>query len=154
MDRAALIELIATRAAGDQEFAALVAARADAAVAAALSVGRTALVPLTITELGVLDTLGTIDGEAFLAGLEAFAGATLPDGHPFAAHHAGIKRALSWLKDAKGLDIGSGQAQTMLASLGAAGVVNAQHAAAIAALARRPAPISVDEVSHALNAGA
>ena len=63
-----LLALIDARAAEDAEFAALVAARNDTAVAAALSVGRQKLVPTEIGSGTILATLGP-GGGAFLDAL-------------------------------------------------------------------------------------
>lgn len=150
-----LLALIDARAAEDAEFAALVAARNDTEVAAALSVGRTRLQSRLITERGVISALGSIEGEALLAGLEAFAAATLPPEHPLAAHHAGIKRVIGWLRPpSEGVDIGDPLTQQLLGTMVALGVsgVTAPRVAALLALAATADPISVDAVSSALNA--
>ena len=149
-----LLDMIDTRAAADAEFAALAQARNDLAVAAALSAGRTKPRARLITERGVISALGPIEGEGLLAGLEAFATATLPPEHPLYAHHAGMKRVLSWLKPpADGVDIGDPLTQQLLQTLVALGVsgITAPRVAALLALASVPDPISVDAVSAALN---
>lgn len=68
MTNAELRTIIAARAAEDQDFAALVALRADAQIAAALSVGRKKLVP---TEIGAGTILAVLapGGGAFLDAL-------------------------------------------------------------------------------------
>ena len=157
MDSADLLALIDARAAEDAEFAALVAARNDTAVAAALSVGRTRLQSRLITERGVISALGPIEGESLLQGLEGFAAATLPPEHPLAAHHAGIKRVIGWLRPpSEGVDIGDPLTQQLLGTMVALGVagVTAPRVAALLALAAQPDPISGDAVSDALNARA
>jgi hypothetical protein len=68
MNNTELLALIDARAAEDAEFAALVAARNDTAVAAALSVGRQKLVPTEIGSGTILATLGD-GGGAFLDAL-------------------------------------------------------------------------------------
>ena len=68
MTPADLLALIDARAAEDAEFAALVSARNDTAVAAALSVGRQKLVPTEIGSGTILATLGD-GGGAFLDAL-------------------------------------------------------------------------------------
>lgn len=149
-----ILTAIDARAALDPEFAALVQARNDLAVAAALSAGRTKPRERLITERGVISALGPIEGEGLLAGLEAFAAATLPPEHPLYAHHAGMKRVLSWLKPpADGVDIGDPLTQQLLQTLVALGVsgITAPRVAALLALATEPDPISVDAVSAALN---
>ena len=117
-----LLALIDARAAEDAEFAALVAARNDTAIAAALSVGRTRLQSRLITERGVISALGPIEGEALLQGLEGFAAAALPPEHPLAAHHAGIKRVIGWLRPpSEGVDIGDPLTQQLLDFFGRLG---------------------------------
>lgn len=155
MTPADLLALIDQRAAEDAEFAALVAARNDTAIAAALSTGRTRLVSRLITERGVISALGPVDGEALLAGLEAFAAAALPPEHPLAVHHAGIKRVIGWLRPpSEGVDIGDPLTQQLLGTMVALGVagVTAPRVTALLALAATADPISVDAVSSALNA--
>lgn len=125
--------------------------RNDIKIAEILSAGRTQVVPYLITDRGVIGALGTIDGEKLLSDLETFAAATLPADHPLKAHHAGIKRVLSWLQRDPGLDIGSPTAQSLLATLAQAGAIEQAHATAIAALARRPHPYQVLDVSRVLN---
>ena len=68
MTPADLLALIDARAAEDAEFAALVAARNDTMIAAALSVGRKRLVPTEIGSGTILATLGP-GGGAFLDAL-------------------------------------------------------------------------------------
>lgn len=145
--------LIDKRAAGDAEFAALVDPQTFDAVAAAaaLSVGRTRLASHLITERGVISALGPVAGEAALSGLESFAAATLPDGHPLQAAHPGIKRVLSWLKPpSDGIDIGDPLTQSLLDTMVLIGVLTAPSAAVIKALAMRPDPVSADAVIAAM----
>lgn len=136
--------------AASPELQALAAAGDTQGIADALSVGRTRLASRYITERGVIATLGTQHGEAFLQALEAFGTATLPDGHPLKADQAGIKRVLGWLKSGEGIELGDAQAQTLLGALGSVGVVNASHAATIAALARVADPVSEWDVRVAV----
>ncbi len=154
MTLAEILALIDARAASNAEFAALVAARNDAGIAAALSEGRTRPRTRMITERGVISILGPIEGEALLQGLEQFAAATLPVEHPLAAHHAGIKRIIGWLKPpSEGVDIGdplTAQLLGTLAALGTQGITTVR-VNALLAMAREPDPISVDAVSAALN---
>lgn len=150
-----LLALIDARAAEDAEFAALVAARNDTAIAAALSVGRIRYQSRLITERGVISALGPVEGEALLAGLEAFAAAdpaTLPP--QIAPAHAGIKRVIGWLKaPAEGVDIGDPLTHQLLDTMVALGVqgVTAERVAAIKALAAVPDPVDLSAVSAALN---
>lgn len=152
MDRAQLVDLIATRAAADAAFADLVKSGDNKAIAAALSVGRTRPVSRLITERGVISALGPVEGEAALQALEAFAVATLPDGHSLKAMHAGIARTLSWLKPpADGIDIGDPLTRQLLSTFGGLGVLKPQAVAALLALASVPDPISHGDVSIALS---
>lgn len=152
-----LLALIDARAAEDAEFAALVAARKDTQIAAALSAGRVRYVSRLLTERGVISALGPVEGEALLAGLESFAGSTLPEGHPLAAYHAGIKRVIGWLKPpSEGVDVGDPLTHQLLDTMVVVGVagVTAPRVAAVKGLAAQPDPISGDAVSDALNARA
>lgn len=154
MTPAELLSLIDARAATDAEFAANVAARRDAQIAEALSEGRTRPRTRMITERGVISILGPIEGEALLQGLEQFAAATLPVEHPLAAHHAGIRRIIGWLRPpSEGVDIGdplTAQLLQTLAAIGTPGITSSRVAVLLAA-ATEPDPISVSDVSDALN---
>jgi hypothetical protein len=121
-----------------------------AAVASALSAGRTRLTERMITERRILSTLGVIDGAAFLDALDAFAAAVLAPDHPLAAYHSGIRRAVGWLKTTEGLDIGDPASQAMLTALAAAGIVTPSSADAVMALARIPDPITEFDVRRAV----
>lgn len=121
-----------------------------AAVASALSVGRTTLVEKLITERRIIGTLGLVDGHAFLSGLEQFGDALLPDDHPLKAHQPGLGRVLEWLKSDGGLDVGSPLAQQMLTVLAQLGVVSADSAAIVKALARVPDPLPEIDVRRAV----
>lgn len=155
MNKDDLLALIDARVASDPEFAALVAARNDTAIAAALSVGRIKYASRLITERGIISALGPVEGEALLAGLEAFAAATLPDGHPLKPAHAGIKRVIGWLKaPAEGVDIGDPLTHQLLDTMVAVGVpgVTAERVAAVKALAAVPADdIDLHMLSNALS---
>lgn len=157
MTHAELLALIDARAASNAEFAALVKSRNDAGIAGALSVGRTRPRTRMITERGVISILGPIEGEALLQGLEQFAAATLPVEHPLAAHHAGIRRIIGWLRPpSEGVDIGdplTAQLLQTLAAIGPPGITSGRVAVLLAA-ATEPDPISVSDVSDTLNARA
>lgn len=157
MTHAEILALIDARAASNAEFAALVAARNDAGIAAALLEGRTRPRTRMITERGVISILGPIEGEALLHGLEQFAAATLPAEHPLAAHHAGIRRIIGWLRPpSEGVDIGdplTAQLLQTLAAIGTPGITSGRVAVLLAA-AREDDPIEVAAVSAALNARA
>lgn len=120
------------------------------AVASALSAGRTKLVLTMATERRILSALGVIDGAVFLDALDAFAAQTLPADHPLAPYHSGIKRAVGWLKTDEGIDIGDASSQLMLDALAAAGVVSADSAAVVKAIARVPDPLSELDVRRAV----
>lgn len=136
------------------ELADSVAARNDVAIAAALSVGRKRLQTRQLSERGILAALGPAAGGAFLAALEAFAATPPAAEHPLYAAHGGIARAIGWLKDADGIDIGDASTQTMLATFAALGIVDASAAATVQALGYVADPVSVADVSAALNEGA
>lgn len=126
--------------------------RNDVAVAAVLSAGRVRLQSRMIGERGIMAALGTVEGEACLAAFEAFAATTLPAEHPLKAHHAGIKRMLSWLKTDAGLDIGTPQAGQLLGIMAQLGILEGAWVVTIMALAQVADPIAVADVSRALNA--
>lgn len=154
MTKEDLLALIDARAASDPEFAALVAARNDTAIASALSVGRIRYQSRLITERGVISALGPVEGEALLAGLEAFAAAdpaTLPE--QIAPAHKGIARVIGWLKPpSEGVDIGDPLTHQLLDTMVALGVsgVTAERVAAIKALAAVADPISEMDVRRAI----
>ena len=142
-----LLEEIQARAAADPAFAASLAAGDHTACAAALSVNRTRLRSVLLTERGVMAALGVVDGEAALSALEAFAAA--PASGPLAAQHAGIARMVGWLRGA-GIDIGDPLAQQLLDILAAVGVLAPASVEKIKALAQTPAPVGASEISEAL----
>ena len=142
--------VIDAKAQAEPEFAALRDVGDCTGMAAALSVGRTKVVSHMITERGVMAALGVVAGEAFIEGLEAFAAATLPGGHPLEAAHPGIKRMIGWLKTDAGLDIGSTQAHALLDGLAAAGVLVSGDVATIKALSVQADVIGWYEVAEAM----
>ena len=142
-----LLAEIQARASADSAFAAMLAAGDHTGCAAALSVGRTRLRSVLLTERGAMATLGVVDGEAALSALEAFARA--PASGPLAAQHAGIARMVGWLGGA-GIDIGDPLAQQLLDALAATGVLAPASVSKIKSLAQAPAPVSASEVSEAV----
>jgi hypothetical protein len=120
------------------------------AIAAALSVGRTGLTDKYVTERGIMAALGVVAGEAFLAALEAFGAATLPNEHPLKTSQAGIARTLTWLKSPEGINVGDPLSQTLLTTFAALGLVTTESANAVKALALVPAPVSDHTVALAL----
>ena len=121
--------------------------RDTAQIAAALPV-IVSVRPHMISERGVLAALPVPAGDVFLSALEAFAAATLPDGHPLVAYHGTIKRGVVWLKG-EGLDLGDPLTRTLLDTLAQAGVVDASSVAALKALAETPDPIDEMTVRQA-----
>ena len=140
MTHAELLALIDARAALEPEFAALVQARNDVAIAAALSVGRTRPVE-TFGGYGyVMERLGPTGGAALLDALESMAASSPP-----------IKWAFRLLERGA-LDFGSAATRAQLDALVAGGVLPAPAAAALKAGAEVADPIALDDVSNALNA--
>lgn len=120
----------------------------EAAIAAALPPAIT-LREEYITERGVVAALGVLDGEAFLVALETFVASALPPEHPLMAYQPGIARQIAWLKTG-GIDVGSAPARELLDALAAAGVINAEHVAAIKALAEVHTPVAEMDVRRAI----
>ncbi len=141
MDAAALIELIAERAASDPEIAELVASRADdRRIAETLSAGRTKLVP---TEIGSGTVLAVLSpgGGAFLDALVQI---------------GEVNRDVYWTMDLikQGrLRIDLPAVRNGMLALAAAVPTLAPAVDALMTLGVAPDPISVDEVSRALNGG-
>jgi hypothetical protein len=75
-----------------------------------------------VTELGVIDTLGVADGEAFLVAIETAAQAS-----------STVARAVRWLKSTTGIDVGNPIVQAQLSALVTANVVTAEAANALIA---------------------
>lgn len=121
--------------------------RQDAAIAAVLSVGRTKLASHFASERGVLERYpgGPVEADALLTKLEAFAATA----HPMASI---VKRALKFLAQAEGLDLGSPATQGLIAQLQAGGVITTAERDGLAAMATRPDPITPAAVEAALNA--
>lgn len=116
----------------------LIDAQEHGQIAALVSVGRTRIV----TRLGgvgaIIETLGPVDGPALLDALEL-----LREQDP----------AIKWgwrLIDRGELDFGSTVTRNMIDSLVLAGVMTANSAAALKALAVVPDPVPVDAVVHAM----
>lgn len=127
----------------------LLAIRDDVAIAALLSTGRVTVVSHRIGELGILDLLGPVAGDAFLAALEASTGPeALPEGlRPYCG---AIRRGVAWLKT-DGLDVGAGTTRVLLDALAAGGVLDGAAVLAIKASAERASPIPYAAVSDVLN---
>lgn len=124
--------------ASDPALQTLAAVRDDAAIAAALSVGRTRLESTFIGVGAVMDCLGSVEGAAVLDALDALRATVSP-----------IKWA--WLLLERGeLDIGLASVRVQIDALVPA-VMTAEQAHALKDLALRPDPIQVNAVSDALN---
>ena len=142
MSTAAILAMIDARAAVDPQFAALVHARNDVGIAAALSAGRVRTVE-TFGGYGyVMERLGPTGGAALLDALESMAASSPP-----------IKWAFRLLERGA-LDFGSAATRAQLDALVVAGVLPAPAAAALKAGAEGADPIALDDVSNALNARA
>lgn len=101
-----------------------------------------------VTERGIVNALGIMDGEAFLQALEAFAVADLAAEHPLKAYQPGIARQLAWLKR-DGLDAGSAVVRTLLDTMAALGLLEAESVQAVKALAEEKRPVSEYDVRRA-----
>lgn len=116
---------------------ALAAERNDAAIAAALSEGRTTLVPTEIGNGTILETIGLTAGNALLDVIN-----TAPD-----------FRHVKPLIEQGRLRLDSALVLGTLQSLVAATVITQAHADALIARATAPDPVPVNDVSDALNEG-
>lgn len=129
---------------------AAIEARDCEAIAAAISIGRVAPVPHEIGEQGILDVLGPVEGDVFLAALEAIAAGTADDlPVPLRPSFGAIRRGVSWLKTG-GLDVGSLTTRLLLDSLVGVGKLPAASVAKVKAVAERPAPVSPRQVAEVL----
>lgn len=121
----------------------VLASRDSQAIADAFNVGRVRIVSRLIGERGVLDALGPIAGEAFLAALEAITSAeALPE--PARPYFGALRRGVAWLKS-EGLDIGSATTRSLLDLHANVGVLDAAAVATIKALAQTPD--AIDELT-------
>ena len=141
----------------------LVDARFDAQIAAAISVGRTLIMPLMISERGIRAALSIDDAYAFLTELENAQAAPpawlsptlLAMGVPAEKHPAyanALSSAWRWLTQDAGLDLGSAALRGLLDLIAAGVPALASGCVTLKALAERADPISVNSVSEALNA--
>jgi hypothetical protein len=138
----------------------LVAVRNDAGIAALLSVGRTRRDPATkYTSLGIAErhsSLGGLPGalasEVALQKLEGFATAVLAGADPvLKLLGAQIRRQMLHLPGG-GMAIGSPALGAMLSIVVQAGAMTQAEANALQDVAAVPDPISVNDISNALNA--
>lgn len=94
---------------------------------------RTRLVSHFASERGILDRhpSGPLAADALLAKLEAFA----QTAHPMAGI---VKRALKFLAQPEGIDLGAGGTQQMLGALAQGGAITATELAGLRAMATQP----------------
>lgn len=146
------LEAVLARPLKPEEVAAIDAVlpiRNDVEIAAILSVGRVTIVSHEIGERGILDVLGSEDGETFLVALEGITDpAALPES--LRPHYGAIRRGVSWLKS-DGLDVGSPTTRKLLDALAAAGILDAGAVAKVKKVAERDHPFHYNVVSDALN---
>lgn len=132
--------------AASPELQALATAGNTQAIADALSAGRTKLVSHFASERGVLERFpgGPVAGDVLLSKLEAFAATA----HPMASI---VKRALKFLAQAEGLDIGSPATQGLIDALTAGGVITAAERDGLRAMATVAVVVTGKQVSDALD---
>jgi hypothetical protein len=130
------------------DLAEAVAARDCETLAAAMSVGRVQTVSHEVGERGILDVLGPVAGDNFLAVLENIKTADDLPG-PLKPCFGAIRRGVSWLKTS-GLDVGAQTTRLLLDGLAGAGVLPQADVNKVKALAERPAPVGAREVAEAL----
>lgn len=123
-----------------------VRAKRDAqAVADLLNVGRVRVVSRNITERDILAEYadGPVSGDAVLRKIEAFAASA----HPLASV---VRRASGWLAPGIGIDIGHPSTRALIDQLAQGGVISADEAAKLKALAVVPDPVSELDVRRAI----
>ena len=132
--------------AASPELTALAAAGNTQAIADALSAGRTKLVSHFASERGVLERFpaGPLAADALMTKLDTFAAT----GHPMASI---VRRALKFLGQPEGLDIGSPATRGLLAQLAAGGVITVGERDGLATMATVSAPIYQHDVRAAIN---
>lgn len=138
-------EQIRAAIAASPELQALQAEGSVGAIARALSAGRTKIVSHFASERGVLERFpgGPIAADALLSKLEVFASTA----HPMASI---VKRALKFLAQAEGLDIGSPATQGLLTQLGAGGVLTTEEVAGLRAMATAADAVTDADVDAAI----
>lgn len=129
-----------------------VATRSDGIIANVLSIGRTEVYDRMTSSRGVAELYsgGPVAAEVVLMKLEG-ASAALLQSAVQADKVLGslLKRQLGFLAG-DGLNFGSASLRAMLDSF-APGILTSEEVAALKAIATRPAPINVSDVSQALN---
>lgn len=133
--------------AASPELTALAQAGNTQAIADALSAGRTRIASHFASERGVLERFpgGPLAGDALLAKLEAFAATA----HPLASI---VKRALKFLGQAEGLDIGSPATQGLISTLAGLNppVITTAERDGLRAMATQPDPVPEFDVRRAI----
>lgn len=131
-----------------QAAAAHVAAGNMEALAAVLSAGRVRVASHFASERGMLERYpgGPLAADALLAKLEAFAATQ----HPMARI---VGRALKFLAQAEGLDIGSPATQGLLVQLAAGGVITEEERLGLRQMTLQADPIHWHAVRDALQEG-
>lgn len=137
-------EILAAIAA-DEDLQALADAGDHAAIAAALSVGRTRVASRLISERGVMSHYagGPVAADVLLGKLEAFAASGLPGSGP-------VKRALKFLATDAGIDIGDEAMRAQLQAIATGGVISQGECDALLSLALVPDPIPHEAVTAAI----
>lgn len=127
------------------ELQALATVNAFGPLADALSAGRTRIASHYASERGILERFpdGPLAADALLSKLDAFAATS----QPMASI---VKRALKFLAQTEGLDLGSSATQDLLAALAAAGVITTAERDGIRSMATVPAPVTAAEIEIAL----
>ena len=127
---------------------ALADVRNDGELAKQLSIGQTKVASRFTSARGVLEKYpgGPIQADALLSKLEAFANA----GTPLSSL---VKRANGFLAQPDGLDLGSAATIAMLGALKTYNAITQAEHDGLISIATFPDPVSVDQVSAALNGG-
>lgn len=115
------------------------------AIARALSSGRTMIASHFASERGILERFpgGPLEADALLTKLEVFAAS----GHAMASI---VKRALKFLGQPEGLDIGSPATQALLGQLKAVGVITQVELDGLRAMATVPDVVTDAQVESAI----
>jgi hypothetical protein len=117
------------------------------ALAEALSVGRTRVQSRMISERGILDQYpgGPVQADALLTILENFASSPVPLASI-------VSRALRFLRQPDGIDLGAPATQVMLDALAQAQVITAQQREHLRAMVTVPDPVDEMAVRRAIRA--
>lgn len=135
--------------AGSAELQGYQAAGRVNAIAALLGVGRVKIASHFASERGILERFpaGPIAADALLQKLEAFSAS----GHAMASI---VKRALKFLAQAEGLDIGSPATLGLIDALMAGGVITQAERDGLRAMATVPDPLTDAQIEQAIGGAA